>query len=198
MFYPIMIDIHDRKIVIVGGGKVAYRKSKNLLKYGGKVIILSPETIDDFKKLKDIYKDKLQFVYNKYEKVYIEDAFLVIAATSSSLVNQEISKDCKKLNILSNIVDSKEDCDFITTSIINNDNLTISVCTMGSFPYLSKKIRIDMEEKYKKFDKEYINVLEEIRNIILNKYPDKTREMMDQALELDLKDLKELLEKLKK
>lgn len=198
MFYPIMIDIHDRKIVIVGGGKVAYRKSKNLLKYGGKVIILSPETIDDFKKLKDIYKDKLQFVYNKYEKVYIEDAFLVIAATSSSLVNQEISKDCKKLNILSNIVDSKEDCDFITTSIINNDNLTISVCTMGSFPYLSKKIRIDMEEKYKKFDKKYINVLEEIRNIILNKYPDKTREMMDQALELDLKDLKELLEKLKK
>lgn len=198
MFYPIMIDIHDRKIVIVGGGKVAYRKSKNLLKYGGKVIILSPETIDDFKKLKDIYKDKLQFVYNKYEKVYIEDAFLVIAATSSSLVNQEISKDCKKLNILSNIVDSKEDCDFITTSIINNDNLTISVCTMGSFPYLSKKIRIDMEEKYKKFDKKYINVLEKIRNIILNKYPDKTREMMDQALELDLKDLKELLEKLKK
>lgn len=198
MFYPIMIDIHDRKIVIVGGGKVAYRKSKNLLKYGGKVIILSPETIDDFKKLKDIYKDKLQFVYNKYEKVYIEDAFLVIAATSSSLVNQEISKDCKKLTILSNIVDSKEDCDFITTSIINNDNLTISVCTMGSFPYLSKKIRIDMEEKYKKFDKKYINVLEEIRNIILNKYPDKTREMMDQALELDLKDLKELLEKLKK
>ncbi len=198
MFYPIMIDIHDRKIVIVGGGKVAYRKSKNLLKYGGKVIILSPETIDDFKRLKDIYKDKLQFVYNKYEKVYIEDAFLVIAATSSSLVNQEISKDCKELNILSNIVDSKEDCDFITTSIINNDNLTISVCTMGSFPYLSKKIRIDMEEKYKKFDKEYINVLEEIRNIILNKYPDETREMMDQALELDLKDLKELLEKLKK
>lgn len=198
MFYPIMIDIHDRKIVIVGGGKVAYRKSKNLLKYGGKVIILSPETIDDFKKLKDIYKDKLQFVCNKYEKVYIEDAFLVIAATSSSLVNQEISKDCKKLNILSNIVDSKEDCDFITTSIINNDNLTISICTMGSFPYLSKKIRIDMEEKYKKFDKKYIDVLEEIRNIILNKYPDKTREMMDQALELDLKDLKELLEKLKK
>lgn len=198
MFYPIMIDIHEKNIVVVGGGKVSYRKAKNLLKYGGNVTILSPDIIYEFKELKNIYKDNLQFIYNVYEKKYIEDAFLVIGSTSSSTVNQQISKDCKSLNILSNIVDSKEESDFITPSIINNDNFTISISTMGSFPYLSKKIRIDMEKKYGKFTKEYTDTLEEIRNIILNKYPDKTKKIMDKALELELEDLKELLEKLQK
>lgn len=196
MFYPIMLDIYGKQIIIVGGGKVAYRKSEKLLEFGGNVTILSPDNGDKFKELKEIYKDNLSFIYDIYDKKYIEGAFLVIGATSSRTVNQQISEDCKSLNILANIVDSKENSDFITPSIINNDNLTISISTMGSFPYLSKKIRIDMEKDYEKFDREYIDILEEIRYLILNKHSDKTREMMDQALNLDIVGLKDLLKKL--
>lgn len=193
MFYPMMIDINDKDIVVVGGGEVAYRKSVKLLEFGANIKILSPVKIDKFLELKDIYKDKLNFIYDVYEKRYVEKAFLVIAATSSKEVNEQISKDCKDLKILANIVDSKENSDFITTSIINNDNLVISISTMGSFPYLSKKIRIDMEENYKKFNKEYMNILEKIRISILDKYRDRTREIMDYALELDIEGLKDLL-----
>lgn len=196
MFYPIMLDIYGKQIIIVGGGKVAYRKSEKLLEFGGKVTVLSPDNEDKFKGLKEIYKDNLSFIYDIYDKKYIEDAFLVIGATSSRTVNQQISDDCKSLNILANIVDSKDESDFITPSIINNDNLTISISTMGSFPYLSKKIRIDMEKDYEKFNREYMDILEEIRYLILNKHSDKTREMMDQALNLDIVGLKDLLKKL--
>ena len=122
---------------------------------------------------------------------------MVIGATSSREVNNQIAKDCKSLNILSNIVDDRDVSDFITPAIINNDNLTISISTMGSFPYLSKKIRMDMEKDYKKINKEYLDTLEEIRHLILNKHRDRSSEIMDYALNLDIDELKDLLKKLK-
>ncbi|WMM23871.1 bifunctional precorrin-2 dehydrogenase/sirohydrochlorin ferrochelatase [Tissierella sp. MB52-C2] len=198
MFYPIMLKIENKLIIVVGGGQVAYRKVKKLLEFGGTVRVVSPKIIDDFKDLQKEYKENIELIYDIYNKKYIEDAFLVIGATSSRMTNKEIGEDCNNLNILVNIVDSKDESDFITSSIINNDNLTISISTLGSFPYLSKKIRIDMEKKYKKFDKEYMIILEEIRRITLDNYSHKTKEIMDKALELNIVDLKEFLKELEK
>lgn len=198
MFYPVMLDIRNKLIVVIGGGEVAYRKANKLLEFGGNIRIISPEVTEKFIDLRNFYKENIEIIYDIYNKKYIEDAFLVIGATSSRRVNREVGRDCNDFNILVNIVDSKDESDFITSSIINNDNLTISVSTLGSFPYLSKKIRIDMEEKYKKFNKEYMDVLEEIRKIALDKYSDKKREIMDKALDLNLADLRELLKELEK
>lgn len=197
MFYPIMMDIFQKKVLIVGGGKVSFRKAQKVLEFGGNLTILSPEIIDDFKILQETYKERLNLIYDKYDKRYIEGCFLVIGATSLRIVNSQIAKDCKNQNILVNLVDSKEESDFITPSVINNDNLTISISTMGSFPYLSKKIRRDMEENYGKFNKEYIDVLEEIRGFILDKESEDVSIKMDMVLSLDLNELKNLLKSYK-
>ena len=196
MFYPIMLNIHEKRILVVGGGEIAYRKSEKLLEFGGNLLVLSPNINNKFEILKEKYKDNLNFRYDFYNKSYLKDVFLVVAATSSKEINKQISIDCNDLGILSNVVDSKEDSDFIFPSIINNDNLTIAISTMGSFPYLSKTIRMDMEKKYKKFNKEYIDTLEKIRYLILDQHKDKMKEIMDYALKLDIDELKNFLIKL--
>lgn len=197
MFYPIMVDIFQRQVLVVGGGKVAFRKAQKILEFGGNLTILSPEIMDDFKILQELYKERLNLIYDKYDKKYIEDCFLVIGATSLRTINCQIGEDCKSLNILVNLVDSKDESDFITPAVINNDNLTISISTMGSFPYLSKKIRRDMEENYGKFNKEYMDVLEEIRHFILDKNSKDINDAMDMVLNLELSGLKNLLESYK-
>ncbi len=196
MFFPIMIDLKDKEITILGGGRVCYRKCKKLLEFGARVKIVSPEIVDEFEELKLIYKDSLNFVYDLYKEEYIVGSFLVIAATSSKEINKEIVKRSKDLNILVNSADGREDSDFITTSIINNDNLTISICTGGRFPALSKKIRKDMEEKYSRYDKEYMEILEEIRYKIIEKHPDDKSEIMDKLLDLDIDGLRKYKNKL--
>jgi len=45
--YPISLKVEGRKCLVVGGGKVALRKAKALIECGGKVVVISPETIDE-------------------------------------------------------------------------------------------------------------------------------------------------------
>lgn len=196
MFFPIMVELEDKKVTIVGGGQVAYRKCKKLLAFGAKVTMVSPDVLNVFEQLKIHYGDNLNLIIDRYKQEYLHDSFLVIAATSSKNVNKTIVENSKELGVLVNSVDGKEDSDFITTSIISNDNLTISICTGGSFPALSKKIRKDMEEKYKKYDKEYMNLLEDIRYIIIEKYPEDKRAVMDKILDFDIDELRDYKNKL--
>ncbi|WP_231267042.1 NAD(P)-dependent oxidoreductase, partial [Clostridium botulinum] len=50
-----MLDIRNRNVVVVGGGKVAFRKTKKLLEFGANVILISPQLINEFNDLKNIY-----------------------------------------------------------------------------------------------------------------------------------------------
>lgn len=192
MFFPMMIDLEDRSILIVGGGQVAYRKAKAMLEFGASITLVSPEFTEEFIALKEKSKsdNEIELIYDVYDASYVINKFLVVAATSSRRVNKEVVRDCNIHQILVNNVDGREKSDFITPAIYKNDDLTISISTGGSFPYLSKRMRMDMEEKYSKYNAEYMKLLESIRYKIIDKYPDKKRQIMDKVLKLDIDELK--------
>lgn len=199
MFFPIMIELEDKSVLIVGGGKVAYRKAKKILEFGANLTVLSPDFLDDFELLKSKYKNnKLILKRDTYASKYISDKNMVIAATSSLDTNQQIVKDCRLYNILVNNVDGRNDSNFISPAIYKNDILTISISTGGGFPYLSKKIKNELEKNYSKYNKEYLNILEDIRYKIIEKYPDTKREIMDKILEFDINELKKYKKELNK
>lgn len=200
MFFPTMVELEDKDVLIVGGGKVAYRKAKVMLEFGGRVSLVSPDFLDEFKIMLEVYKDSysLNLIEDKYKQKYIIDKFMVIAATSSREINRQVIDDCKESGILVNNVDGRKDSDFITPAIYKNDNLTISISTGGSFPYLSKKIRREIESQYKKYNAEYLSVLEEVRYDIIRKYPDKKRQIMDKILRFEIDALKNFRDDLRK
>lgn len=197
MFYPIMVNLKNKKVVIIGGGKIGYRKAKTLLEFGGQVIIISVDFIEEFYRLKEDYKENISIIKDRYKKEYIENAFMVIAATCSREVNNQVSIDAEKLDILCNVVDRQIDSSFISQCIVNKEGLVVSTSTMGKFPYLSKKVKRDIQENYFKYDKLYMDLLEELREIVLCKYRDKKYEIFDYAIELNKNELKEFICKLK-
>lgn len=199
MFFPMMIDLADRSILIVGGGQVAYRKAKVMLEFGASITIVSPEFVDGFLRLQEEHHEdsnRIEMIYDNYNASYVINKFLAIAATSSRQVNRQVVRDCNIHQVLVNNVDGKEKSDFITPAIYKNDNMTISISTGGSFPYLSKKMRREMEDKYGKYNAEYMQLLEDIRYEIIDKYPDKKRQIMDKVLELDIDELKSFKEEI--
>ena len=106
--FPIMLNIRGRKCTIAGGGNVAERKVKTLLKYGADITAVSPVFKDGFPNVKRLEKE--------YSSSDIENSFLVIAATDNKEVNKTIYNDAKKQNILLSISDDTYHSDFILHS----------------------------------------------------------------------------------
>ncbi|MFQ5866900.1 MAG: bifunctional precorrin-2 dehydrogenase/sirohydrochlorin ferrochelatase [bacterium] len=143
IFYPINLNIKNRKCVIVGGGKVAERKAKNILSFDGKVKIISPELTTGLRKL---YRTKkIRYVKLEYSPDMLKGAFLVYAATSQRKVNAQIARDAKRLGILVNVADSAKDSSFILPAIMRKKKSVISVSTNGKSPSLAKRIRDEIK-----------------------------------------------------
>lgn len=196
MYYPIMLDINEKQVCIVGGGKVAYRKACGLLKYGARVKVISPSYYEGFRSL----GNRIEAVSDTYKSEHVDNAFMVIAATSSRDVNSEVSAFCRERGILCNVIDDREESSFILPSNVKRGDLIISVSTSGKSPSLSKKIKEDIEELYGEEYEEIVKLLGEIREIVMKKYEDESeREIIFKyIISLDIKELQEFKRNLKK
>ncbi|MDI3312446.1 MAG: bifunctional precorrin-2 dehydrogenase/sirohydrochlorin ferrochelatase [Thermoanaerobacterium sp.] len=158
-YYPIMLNISNKKCLVVGGGKVAYRKILSLLEFGATITVLSSSFIDEILKLCKSHKIKL--VKRNYQKNDVENYFLVVVATNDKFVNKEISDECKKKNILVNVVDDKELSTFIVPSVMRKGDLTISISTNGKSPLLSRRIKEMLDNM---FENDVENLIAELSN----------------------------------
>ena len=68
-YFPFFVDISDRECLIVGGGKIAYRKACAVLKYGAKVLVVAPEICEEFELLKKETNVRYA-IYKKYKIIY--------------------------------------------------------------------------------------------------------------------------------
>lgn len=144
-YYPAFIDLRGKQCIVVGGGKTAERKVAALLRSGAKVTVISPFVTSVLAGYSN--RKRIKHVKRKYLKGDLEDAFIVIAATSDRQANQEVSLDAP---CLLNVVDDPEQANFIAPSVIRRGPLALAVSTSGSSPALAKSIRKELELLYSK------------------------------------------------
>ena len=190
MYYPINLKIDDMKVVIIGGGKVAYRKCMNFLAFMKKVVIVSEEFIKEFENI----KEEVEIIENSYHEKYIEDAFVVIAATNNKCVNHQIGTYCRKHGKLVNVVDDENLSNFTVPSFVKRGDLLLSVSTGGKSPSLSSKIRKSLEEVYDESYEEYVSLLGEARENIIKNTEDvkERRNKLKALLNLNFDELRQI------
>jgi siroheme synthase-like protein len=138
-YYPVFINIRGKKCVVVGGGKVAFRKIKALLECGAEVTVVSPSINPELNDL--IKKRRIDHISREYEPEDLKDTFMIIAATDSAETNLKIALGARNQRILVNIANNLDQSDFIIPSSFRRGDLTIAVSTAGMSPALTKKIR---------------------------------------------------------
>ena len=177
-YYPAFLDLNNRKAVVVGGGRIAERKVRSLLKAGAVVKVVSPDVTPGLKKLG--YQGKISHKKKPYSKGDLSGAFIVIAATSSAAVN---SKAAQEAEHLVNIIDMPADGNFIVPSLVSRGNLTIAISTGGASPAVSKAVRKEIEEKYDAEFAHYLRFAESVRGKALKEIKDaKKRERFLKSL----------------
>lgn len=132
--YPIMLNLKDKKITVVGGGYIASRKIKDLLENKALVKVISPSLH------KDINRDKIIWVKKKYEKNDLKDADLIFACTDSKEANEQIKKDALP-NQWVNITSNKELSDFYNMATFNWNEYKISISSEGNSPSKTKQLK---------------------------------------------------------
>ena len=111
VYYPMFLNIRGKKCVIIGGGQVALRKTKVLLKHGADVKVISSKPCRELIKLSE--QGQMQISVRDYHTGDLQKAFLAIAATNNSAVNRQVLKEAQDKAILINSIDDPKNSDFI-------------------------------------------------------------------------------------
>ena len=184
-FYPVHLNVTGKKCVIIGGGKVAYRKACSLKESGADVVVVSPEVCPEMDN-----EEGLVLIKEVYEESFLDGALLVIAATDNEAVNKMVTLDAEKRNIIVNVVDYPERCSFIVPSTINRGDLCISISTGGASPAVAKRIREELEAAFGKEYEEYLDLLTKMRSLAMStvEESEKRRKVLQRLAEKDIFD----------
>ena len=143
-FYPILINLERFPCLIIGGGKVAYRKVISLQKYNADITILSPKICKPLLGLAE--KNRIRIIRRSYSKEFVKGYKVIFSATDNPEVNKMVRSHCTKEGILLNVVDNPALCDFILPANIKRGDLTISVSSQGKAPFYTKEMKQKIEE----------------------------------------------------
>lgn len=138
-YFPFYIGIKDRKILVVGGGKVALRKVEKLLPFEPEITVIAPSICDEIRKL------GVSIIERKFIDSDLDNIFCAISATDDEVVNGHIFKLCSEKNILVNTVDDKDKCGFIFPALVNKNGITAGITSSGKSPIYAKYIRERLE-----------------------------------------------------
>jgi len=163
-YYPIFLNLQDRRCVVIGGGKVALRKIKALLDCGAKVTMISPEPHPEIVKLSK--KKVIRLFQRDYRKEDLNDAAVAFACTGVKEINRRVAEDSKKLRVPVNITDDPGLSEFIIPSFFRRGDLTIAVSTAGVSPALARKIRKNLEKSLGKEYASLVSLIGEVRSAL--------------------------------
>lgn len=142
--FPISLKLQQQLCLIVGGGRIAYRKAVLLAKAGAVLHVIAPEIEADLLAL--VEQTQGQYFAEAFQTpLNVRDYRLVIAATNDRAVNQQVFEVCEAEKVLVNSVDDPPHCRFMVPAIIDRSPLILSVASNGTSPVLSRQIRTQLE-----------------------------------------------------
>lgn len=144
--YPVLLRIVGRVCLMVGGGKVAVRKTEGLLSAGGLVTVMSPVLHPTLESLANT--GKISVLRQTYQPGLMANLrpLLVFAATDNAVVNAQVVAEAHSLNLLADSVEIGGERDFISMAVIRRGLITIAVTTEGASPALTAHIKTEIEK----------------------------------------------------
>lgn len=140
-FFPLFIDLRNKSALVIGAGKIAFRKVKTLLKYGAKITVITKEIKEEkFFNLKNI-----DIKIGEFNETLLENRFIVVAATDNPEFNRYIYELCNSKNILVNNITSKEEMNCRFASILETEEYQIAISANGN-PTKSKALKNKLKE----------------------------------------------------
>lgn len=144
-YFPLFADLHDRRVLVVGGGAVAERKLRLLLEAGAQVTVVAPEFDVSLLHLAEVDSDRVRLRREPFRDAHLDGAVLAVAATDNPGVNAHVAAVGRERNVLVNVVDVAELSSFIVPAIVDRSPLVVAISSGGVAPVLARHVRERIE-----------------------------------------------------
>jgi siroheme synthase-like protein len=164
-YYMACLDLDGRPCLVVGGGSVGLEKARGLLDCGAVVTVVAPQIEPELQRLPVRWRRK------RYQTADLDGMFLVVAATSVSSVNRQVSRDAEARSLLCNVADVPALCNFILPAVYRRDPIALAVSTSGASPALAKRLRDELGAQIDERHVDLAHRLHELRPCVQAHYP---------------------------
>lgn len=145
--YPMMVDISKRKIVVVGGGKIATRKLQELIRCGGQPTVIAPAVSPEIQEWAE--NSQAVLIRRGYRSGDLEGATFIFICTDDPLTNNAIRSEIGPDQFLNDTTD-RNNSDFINLATLRQDDFLVAVSTFGNDPRRAKRLLHEIAEKLPK------------------------------------------------
>ena len=166
-YYPIFLEMKDRRCVVLGGGTVAERKVEGLVAASANVTVISPAITDGLRRL--LTQGAIRHVAREYRAGDRAGYDLVFVATDNSEVNAAVSSEAHSLHIWVNSTDDPDHCDFILPAVIRRGDLAVAISTGGVSPAATRAIREELDEYFHQDYASFIQIAGQVRKELREK-----------------------------
>lgn len=146
-YFPLFIDLSQKKIVVIGGGNIAERRVKTLLKFTEDIQIVSPRLTEELYRLAE--DGQINWHSGSYTAGTLEGADIVLAVTNDAVCNEQIARECKSRGILVNTAHKKELCDFYFPAVVVEEHVVAGITASGQSHVQAGKARRQVEKAFK-------------------------------------------------
>ncbi len=164
--FPVFLKMNQLRLLIVGGGEVAREKLHFLLKSSpnASVTVIAPDIAPEIEDLFKSTEYQINIIRKEFYEELLDHFDLIVAATNNRLLNQAVYEAAKRKNLLINVADTPDLCDFYMGSIVTKGDLKIAISTNGKSPTFAKRFRQLLEQILPDNIEELIPNLNQLRN----------------------------------
>lgn len=169
-YYPLFLNLDGRRVAVVGGGRVAERKVRQLLACGARVTIISPDLTPKLRAWRR--KKKISWKPRGYRRCDLDGMWLAIAATDRPAINRKIAADAARKKIWMNVVDDPVRSSAIAPAWFRRGKLTVAFSTGGASPALARQLRLDLSKQIGRDYAAYTDFLARLRRQVHRRVKD--------------------------
>ncbi|WP_017463198.1 siroheme synthase CysG [Dyella ginsengisoli] len=141
--YPLFADLHERPVLVVGGGSVAERKAAMLLDAGARITVGAPVLSPALQAW--VVAGQIAHRAGTFEPHWLDEAWLVVAATDDAGLHQRIAELSAARRIFVNVVDDAARSSFHVPAVIDRAPITIAISSGGDAPMFARLLRERLE-----------------------------------------------------
>ena len=171
--FPMFVKLAGKPCVVIGAGKIGEQKISGLVETGARVRVISLDATPTVREWSQTGAIDLRL--RAFRPEDLDGIFLAIVATAVRELNEQIYREAQTRNILCNVVDVPDLCDFYYPAVVRRGDLQIAVSTAGQSPSLAQKIRQQLEKQFGSGYAEWVAELGETRRLILASHLDPAR-----------------------